>query len=388
MKASSLGRDLLRALRPLELASYLRARGWAEHQVFEGKGSVWRTTTESGEPVELIVATNPSLGDFASRMADAVATLEAFEGRSALEIVRDITTATADVLRIPATHAAFREGSIPVDLGVVLVQQARDLLLAAACAAVEPREVYSARRPTLATDYLQRARFGQTERGSYVLTVVSPVAPRLVSASSGAAEGEVDEPFERKVTLTLIGALQALSAATQRTAATGSFDALKGAVAAGVSANLCEALAGLSACCDPSTGVEVAVSWAPTRPRAGGAPTRVRIASDVIPIVREAARLFRETSPRPEFELRGMVVKLERDRDATQGSVTILGLVEDQLRRVEVTLNAEHYQVALRAHAAHAPVLCIGELRRRGTIYVLHYARHLALADVADAPAP
>ena len=55
-------------------------------------------------------------------------------------------------------------------------------MLAAACAAIEPRAVYAARKPERAMAYLRQIRLGPTEAGSFVVTVESPVAPRLLQA--------------------------------------------------------------------------------------------------------------------------------------------------------------------------------------------------------------
>ena len=57
------------------------------------------------------------------------------------------------------------------------MERARDLVLAAACAAITKRAYFATRKPTKATDYLSRVRMGQTERGSYVLTIRSDGMP-------------------------------------------------------------------------------------------------------------------------------------------------------------------------------------------------------------------
>ena len=48
-------RTALRALRPLEVAAYLRARGWREARPLEGRGAVW-TNQHNGEPYEVLQA--------------------------------------------------------------------------------------------------------------------------------------------------------------------------------------------------------------------------------------------------------------------------------------------------------------------------------------------
>ena len=54
---------------------------------------------------------------------------------------------------------------------------------------------------------------GQTERGSYVLTILSPVPPELRPAQGTLLPVEPEDPYERLVTLTLMNALAALQRA-------------------------------------------------------------------------------------------------------------------------------------------------------------------------------
>src|SRR5438034_1338067 len=83
----------------------------------------------------------------------------------------------------------------PLEDGAQFFENAKDLILAAACAADTPRSYYPTRKPAKAMEYLRKTRLGQTETGSFVLTILSRVPPSL-SASNGVLF-EIEEPFER-----------------------------------------------------------------------------------------------------------------------------------------------------------------------------------------------
>jgi hypothetical protein len=252
-------------------------------------------------------------------------------------------------------------------------------MLAAACAAIEPQRNYAARKPAQVSRYLESARFGQTEHSSYVLTILSPVPPKLSAHGPGGPD-EVEEPYERQVTATLMRALSSARAAADRAAATGKLDCFEEAVASGVSANLCAALVGLGASGgDPAADLEVSVSWAPARPGPPDLPRLVRLPAGALPLFGEAARIFRATSPEPDFELRGYVSHLDRPESAAEGTVTIRGFVEGRPRAVELRLREPEYGLAVRAHAERLPVFCVGELRKRGATFVLENAREVTL---------
>src|SRR6185295_3097822 len=166
---------------------------------------------------------------------------------------------------------------------------------------------------------LRKVRLGQTERGSYVFTLISPVSPALRDATAIATE----EPFERRVVETLAGALRATRQAALVSAIRGGdMEPFKNAITQGVSANLFEAISGLSEASGEQP-LEVSFAWARSRALTANFPTRVRLTQDIIPSIREAARVFRATEPLPDFELVGSVVALRREEGAPSGTVTV-----------------------------------------------------------------
>ena len=245
-------------------------------------------------------------------MGDTLRTLEVVEDRSQLEILNDLLATSADIMRFRITYAEATDGTIPIEEGAQIVQRARDMVMAGACAAIEKRAVFQTRKPNQAVEYLKKVRMGQTERGSYVVTVISRVAPVLRLGESDCLF-EVEQPFERQVTATLARAVAAAKRAASSAAATGDFENFRTGVSVGISANLCDAIRGLASGGEADRGVEVTFSWSRSRPiEPSTVEDRVAFSPDSMPVIEEAARLFRETTPREDFELRGPVVKLER----------------------------------------------------------------------------
>jgi hypothetical protein len=168
------------ALRPTEVTAYLRASGWNEQQRRD-TCAVWT----NGDDLEVIVPLSRQLGDFALRMGDALRTLSMIEQRSQVAICSDLTTISADVIRVRASEPESAGGTVSLVEGVMLVQEAIDMMAAAACATVAPKRLYRARRPQEAADYLRGLRLGQTERGSFVVMLsrsTSSVVPHSTRA--------------------------------------------------------------------------------------------------------------------------------------------------------------------------------------------------------------
>jgi len=229
----------------------------------------------------------------------------------------------------------------------------------------QPRAVQPARRPAEVVDYLRGVRIGPSAEGSFVLSVHTPVPPRLPSTHTVRAAGLSDEPFERRVSLRIYEAVRAAyDAANAALVGPDGLGLFTDAVPLGVSANLCEALVGLAG--PVGHPVEVSVNLAPSRPWAGALPP-VRFRTDHYSILESAARELRATSAEEDSVVVGNVVRLHRE-GGSGGAVGIAGAVEgeDRLRRVWVELSGDAYQTAVRAHEEMRQVSVRGDIVRRG----------------------
>lgn len=391
MKATVWDIGALRSVRPLEFAAYLRANGWRENERIPERTSVWSLDNGSSGGYEILLPLRRDFRDFVNRIGEALQTLEVAEQRSQLEILQELGTASADIVRVRVNPSDATNGSIPLNSGVELFQRAREMMLAAACAAVEPRIQYQTRKSNKATEYLSKVHVGQTERGSYVVNLLSRVAPNLEAATPLPTDDvttlfptepfDATDPFERTVTKTLADALEATRTAAEHSAVTGTIDYFTEAIARGVSANLCEAIVGMSES-GGGQGLDIGLRWAPARPALGKAPVNVSFSADTIPIIEEAARIFRKTPTQEGFEVEGYVITLPRKEvlgGDGPGTVIIAGFVEDSPRKISVRLEAEDYDDAIQAHKYGIKVVCYGNLIKQGGQFVLVNHRGLTL---------
>jgi hypothetical protein len=383
MKAHILDAEALGAISPAALSAFARSESWSK---VEGYGAHADVYAGADRP-EIVVPRTDMVADYASVVSRLIEIFASSSGRDQLAVYRDLVGADRDVVRVRVLGT--NDGSVALDDGVRIVVQARDMLLAAACAARSPQPMYRPEACREAHDYLRRVKLGQTEQGSFVVTLLSPVPPLLEPAGGPApvpfagpvpaafsgsgravpappsASGWAslaDEPLERQVTRRLMDALAAARTAAEQTLA-GHGAAFDNAVAAGVSANLCEAVAGLIG---PSAGVEISLTWARTRPTPEARRKVVFSANDA-EILKEAARTFRRRQPRTDVTLFGTVHRMTlAGQTEVQGVIMLNALVDGQPQQVSAVLDQVNYGVAARAHAARAPLILTGDLERVG----------------------
>ncbi len=377
MRALIEDHETLASLRPLDIAAYLRFHGWQPAGDETSERAI-RWVLQAEDEFEVLLPLDRAFRDFPLRISEALRVLSVVERRSETEVLHDLTIAAVDVVRVRTQSRGTEDSSLPIEDGVALVEQARNMMLAAACSAVEPRPQYPTRKPTRAVEYLRNLRLGQTERGSYVVTLISPVPPQLTADEAGRLFDDVEEPFERRVVRTLASALQAAKRAAASVAMRADgIGAFRRGVEQGVSANLCEALAEMSG--ESRGGVAISFAWSLTR-RAPEELSAVTLDDDAMPTISEAARVLRETSPQPDVILTGSVYRLERSgEEPGPGRISVLGVVDSEVRRVTLDVNAEDYDKAITAHRDGRVVSVRGDLVREGRGFVLTLPRDFRL---------
>lgn len=373
----------LRAVRPLDVIAYLRSRGWKELED-ETDFSVWVLARE-GDGVDALAPKHQGWRDYHKRIQELIELLGEVESRSQLSILRDITEVTSDIVRLRADTAKLSDGTIPLGDGLKLTSSVRAMLQASACAADTPRRAHHTRKPAKVGKYLDTLRMGQSERGSYILTVLSPVSPALKTGQLGlpGTEEPAEVPFSRKVTRVLATALPLVVSGAERAIATGSLESFEQAVEKGVSADLCEALA-LLRNAQQVEAVDVSVGWAPTRPDETVAGV-VTIREDLLEVVAEAGRLLREKDPMEDFVLVGPVLKIDRKEDEHSGTISVLGAIGDKPRKIRVTLSGDDWKKAHEALGDTNKLLrCEGDLLKRGRSFELLGPRRISVISSDD----
>lgn len=369
MKVLILDANALRAVSPAALSAYIRAEGWEHTEAYGDTSDVY---TRHDAP-ELVLPRTSEIADYPAVVSNILRRLAVVEDRTELQIYRDLSVADCDVVRSRAPFSE-KDGSVLVADGVALFVNSKELLLSAACAAKEPKAQYRAGGIRDASDYMNRVRLGQTEQGSFIVTLLTPVPVNLEPPKQGSLWPTMaSEPYERQVTRTLIDSLAAAKRAAEGAVKGSGLDSFRSAIKFGVSVNSCVALAALT---ESGQGLDVSVTWARTRP-APEPRSKVRFSTEEGEIFREAARYLREVEPRPDEHINAFVVSLDRGPEQDEGRVTLKTFLDGKPVSIFTTLGPQEYAVASTANNDKLSVTVRGDLVRRGNRWHLERPRDL-----------
>jgi hypothetical protein len=347
------------AIRPSDVQQYLRNRGWSPRSA-PREDEVEYVHSLKDTFVKIRVLLDPSFSDYALRMAELIDVLARVEGRSFLEILNDLLIPPGDRIRFRIFSESTRSGTISLEDSIRLRQATKQLVLASAHAALKPQRHFARLAQAPALELLQECRETQTERGSYVASLLVPVTPPVGSL-------ELEEPYARRVTQTLMGALVETAGSIEA----GEPGILLERAQVGVSSNFLAALAEMRPSGERSF-VEIDMSWSRERPAPRLPRANVRFEQGVFGMFTEAARALRETTPVTGQEIEGFVVRLERPEKDEPGEVVIAAQLEDYgSAKVHVRLSAPAYALAANAHRDGLRVRVLGTLTKTGRRFEL-----------------
>jgi hypothetical protein len=251
---------------------------------------------------------------------------------------------------------------------------------------VEEQLRTAARQMLLAGALAPRARAGyygaRHRRSAAAMLENVLVGP---AAGDGRLTAFVPLDTGRTLAVRLHQALYAAREAVDYQRATGGMDAFDGAVEAGVSRELTEALIALVR---GTEGARIGVDWAP----AAGVPADcaagvepVEFSPGDLPALREAGARYLRDEPSVPVRITGTVVRMRRPGPRGEGSVRLRVIAGAEIPHVRITLDEEDYRIAGHAHLVGLPVRLHGQLESRGGFRRLTGACGVAPVQVEEA---
>lgn len=192
---------------------YLRTHGWERETSAQGEPSLWRLPTEDGT-FEVVAPSSRQARDFEGRVEELLRTVSTAEDREPADVLRDIATVTYDVQYIDAEFST-PPGTAPLQDTAELYAAAQGMIAAAASSPELPRSVHLSSRPPSATRLLKQVLAGPIMSGGYVITVWTPIPPRLTQEEDAVLFDIDAEPYERRATVHLHAALRSSHAAAR-----------------------------------------------------------------------------------------------------------------------------------------------------------------------------
>lgn len=348
--------NAIKTLLPSQLSGYLTSQGWVEDGELSEIAAIWHRKENEYQGFEILQPLTTDLKDYCQRVYDLIEVLSEFEQRLFFDVVNDLNNFHSDVYKIKVMHDDVEGGLIPLNDGILLFEKAKELLTSVVRSTYNKRKYFRGDKSSEITEFIESMRLGQTEYGSYVVNLIAPISHKEDQQDLSKVS------ISRLVSETLTHSLSAIDESIKEYIHTGRNSSFDRAVEQGVSANLCDALIGISGK-TRSRDVKITI----TLSRAEGELERDQFehqfTSSMVPYLQIASDYYKEKVVLLDQVVSGLVTKLSHEEEENVGMVTIEATVNGVEKSVSIELPTDKYWQSHRAHKMLHIIECLGDLQ-------------------------
>lgn len=359
--------DLAEHINTLLFSRYLKDTGWEQFPSRKTKVKVYQHENDTGF-YQVNLPMDKSLSDYKEAMYLAVQTVAIAENRDPKSVLLYLLNPNSDILKIRLANPNVESGNIPFDDAIRVYDNTKKLLAAAAQDILHPRKYHQGRIEDAVSKFLSECRFGQTEVGSYVVSVVCPFAELddqkgYQQLSFFSDEEKCANSLTRKVTTRVMENLHWIKNTVDE-------DNMEELVAqaekCGISSNFYEALMNLNENSE-GTDLEFMAEWSPTVRNEQCSHNRILFSHDYYEPIRATVNRLRQQKA-TATKIFGRIKQLDSTPDVAKrkdGKITVVYLDENnRSRTIIVRVDKNDYDKAITAHSKGYFIEVIGQMTK------------------------
>lgn len=362
---------LVSGLKFTELQAYLRNTGW--QRVETPKPNIALFQKQHGDEFhETVLPLDKGFGDYERRILDVLESISAAEMREVGEVISDLSIPPSDIVRFRIIGRETMGGTIPFTDGVSLLESAKKALFSTACDILQPEKYHKRLGLKAAQQFIEECRLGQTERGSFIASVICPFVNTTHNeyAQQLSLFNHTDDfkaSFTRQVTRRMARALERIKTAIDR----GEQDhllELEGPET--ISGNFLESIVEFNAGREDME-IEIQTHFSVLAPEAFLPIHTIRFSNDYFPVIETIAQHIKPADDGFEDEFIGLISQTKADPDPhtrVEGEIVLNFITGDQekVSKARVLLNKYDYDRACEAHIMGKAVKVTGKLVSSG----------------------
>jgi hypothetical protein len=346
-----------------DLIDYLTLTGW--HRDSNGQsGSVWRRESWD-KPLPVLDGLSSEDYEWSSTIERIATAIKTAPG----EVHEAVGRMYFDVQEFRAADDIYIKGSIPVEAGFSLFSSVRAMIRAAAATSRSNKARIGGNYGPAALRIAEKARFGHTIAGSYIVPLLMPLSRPQEPTSDTPLEFEgqgvthpLVEPEERRTTRMLAQALSAIQHGIVEPAREPRGSVVNDLVATGVSREMVVALEKIVG----AEGVaifDVDFNWAGAFTPPPGHLGHISFPHESAEILRLAADKFVSTPKNPFETLSGQIIDLEDDPETPGGRATVRTFRRGRQVRIDIPLTQQQTDAAHFWFSEHRHVVVSGVVK-------------------------
>lgn len=362
--------DLLKAVPELkftELQAYMRNTGWNRIEVPKHGATLFQKQVGSNF-FEALLPLSKDFLDYTYRVIDVLETIAEAEKREVHQVLTDLSISPGDTVRFRVINRNTIGGTISFIEGFNLLEAAKKALFTTACDIVQPEKYHKRLGLKGAQQFIEACRLGQTEKGSFVASVICPFVNQTPEDKAqelshiNSAE-DFEQSLTRRVTTRLMSSLVEIKNHIDRGEENRIID-LEGEHI--ISGNFLESIIELNSTKEP-TEIEIMTSWSVLAQQQQPVSNIIKFSNDYIPVLEHVIGKMRPVDKGYEDDFVGKISSTKADPDIhsrTDGEIVLNYVLgdEEKVSKARVVLNSVDYDRACEAHKQGKSVKIRGKL--------------------------
>ena len=195
----------------INIAKYLYDLGWNELPTKREWVKIFQLEDHKGFQ-QIDLPTSRNLRDYKSAMYRAVECIALSTEKSIEQVILELLNPLSDTLRLSIIEPDIEAGSMFVEDTIKLYENAKKLLMATAMDIINPQLFHFGRPENVIMEFVNQCKFGQTEIGSYVVSLICPISKiennQIIQMSLFSNEDDCSQSLTRKVINKLINSIK------------------------------------------------------------------------------------------------------------------------------------------------------------------------------------
>lgn len=318
---------------------------------------------------QITVPCNRELRDYAYAMRKAIGVLSITESKSEEQLILELLNPISDILRVRHISSTVENGSILFEDAINLYENSKKLLTNAALDATNYKRLYKGRTCEYVQQFISKCRYGQTEIGSYVISLVCPFVKieedgTVQQLSIFSEESNCAHSITRKATKKIMDSISLIKTTIENG---GNLSDLIEDETKHISVSFIESLSNLNIS-NENNGIEIKAKWAPTICDNISTVNQISLNHDYYSPLKSIVDKYREKDEQDSCTIEGKISLLQatpKIEERKTGIVKLAYISDDgkKTKKLQLVLDKDNYNIAISAHQAGKTVRAIGTLQ-------------------------
>lgn len=353
---------------------YLLNRNWTRKQSRREHLAIF--FIESPFSAEILLPLQRDFIDYSDLILNALRKISQVENRELEQVINDILLPPSDVIRFRVDNKRTENGLITFSEGFSLLENAKKSLFTTACDLIHPTLFHKRMSYKSALQFIDSCYLGQTERGSFVASVVCPfvnetIEDKPIQLSLFNSEDDLTTSFTRRVTKKYMKSLSKLKNVIE----IGNHEILENPIENDlISANFIESIIEMGEYGEKEE-IEIIASWSSITKEIIDIPKSISFSKDYIPPMESIVSKLKPIDEGKEGVFIGKVSRAQADPDPSyrnEGEITFNFIGdEDKIIKARVFLSPDNFSKACDALDKGLNVKIAGKLKTSGKTKII-----------------